>query len=71
MYFGGECEIYCEEPKMNYTDTCPPCGKVFSGSDRESLATEVIAHARDAHDHQLSREHVMAHLDGADPHLSE
>lgn len=53
---------------MTYSDTCPPCGKEFSGNDREALATEVMAHARDAHAHDLSREHVLAHLDGKDPH---
>jgi len=35
---------------MTYSDTCPPCGKVFSGEDREVLATAVMEHARDAHD---------------------
>ncbi len=53
---------------MTYSDTCPPCGKVFSGEDREALATAVMEHARDAHDHDLPREHVLAHLDGKDPH---
>ncbi len=56
---------------MTYSDTCPPCGKVFSGEDREALATAVMEHARDAHDHELSREHVLAHLDGKDPHHPE
>ena len=56
---------------MTHSDTCPPCGKVFSGEDREALAREVMEHARDAHDHELSREHVLAHLDGEDPHHSE
>ena len=53
---------------MTYNDTCPPCGKVFSGDDREALATEVVEHARVAHDHELSREHALAHLDGDNPH---
>lgn len=56
---------------MTYSDTCPPCGKVFTGEDREALATEVIDHARAAHDHALTREHVLAHLDGLDPHTTE
>ncbi len=56
---------------MTYSDTCPPCGKVFSGEDRALLATAVMEHARDAHDHDLPREHVLAHLDGQDPHHAE
>ncbi|MDP9117926.1 MAG: DUF1059 domain-containing protein [Actinomycetota bacterium] len=53
---------------MTYSDTCPPCGHVFSGDDRETVATEVIEHARNEHNHDLTREHVLAHLDGKDPH---
>jgi len=56
---------------MTYSDTCPPCGEVFSGEDRDEVATTVIEHARDAHDHVLTREHVLEHLDGKDPHHTE
>ena len=56
---------------MTYSDTCPPCGKVFSGDDREALATEVMEHAQADHNHALTREHVLAHLDGHDPHSNE
>jgi predicted small metal-binding protein len=56
---------------VTYTDQCPPCGKQFSGENREALADAVIAHARDEHDHVLTREHVLAHIDGKDPHLDE
>lgn len=53
---------------MTYTDKCPPCGRQFSGDDREALADAVIDHARDEHNHVLTREHVLAHIDGKDPH---
>ena len=53
---------------MNYRDVCPPCGTEFTGDDKEQLVSEVIAHARDAHQHTLSREHVLAHIEGRDPH---
>ena len=56
---------------MAYTDVCPPCGQKFSGEDREQVITAVIEHARDAHDHALSREHVLAHIAGKDPHANE
>ena len=56
---------------MTYTDVCPPCGTVFSGDDRGALADEIVAHARDAHDHVLTREHVLAHLDGENPHRDD
>jgi len=56
---------------MTYSDTCPPCGEVFSGEDRDEVATAVIEHAREAHDHVLTREHVLEHLDGKDPHHTE
>lgn len=54
-----------------YRDTCPPCGTVFSGDDRDAVADAVVEHARTAHDHELTREHVLAHLDGKDPHRAE
>jgi len=56
---------------MTYSDTCPPCGEVFFGDDRETVATAVIEHARTAHNHDLTREHVLAHLDGKDPHHAD
>lgn len=56
---------------MTYTDVCPPCGMQFSGDDRDALADAVVAHARDEHDHHLTREHVLAHIDHKDPHSAE
>ena len=56
---------------MTYSDTCPPCGKVFTGEDPQALATEVVQHASVAHNHELTREHVLAHLVGENPHGTE
>lgn len=56
---------------MPFTDTCPPCGTVFTAESRDELVDAVITHARDAHDHELTREHVVAHIDGRDPHAGD
>jgi len=56
---------------MSYSHTCPPCGEVFTGDDRDQIATAVIEHARSEHDQTLTREHVLAHLDGEDPHHAD
>ena len=56
---------------MSYRDVCPPCGTEFTSDDKERLVDDVIAHARDAHHHTLSREHVLAHIEGRDPHAGD
>lgn len=56
---------------MTYSTTCSPCGRVFSGEDKEEVATRVIDHARTDHEHTLTRDHVMAHFDGLNPHEGE
>lgn len=56
---------------MPYRETCPPCGTLISGDDRDEVADAILRHARDAHGHELSREHVLAHLDGDDPHAGQ
>lgn len=56
---------------MTYSHTCPPCSQVFTGEDRDQIATAVIEHARTEHDRELTRDHVLAHLDGKDPHRTE
>lgn len=56
---------------MTYEEICPPCGTLISGEDRDEVADAVIRHAKEAHDHVLTREHVLAHLDGGNPHAGE
>jgi hypothetical protein len=53
---------------VTYRQQCPRCGDTIEGEDREHVADSVIAHARDAHDHTLDRQVVLAHLAGVHPH---
>src|SRR4051812_21414480 len=50
-----------------YSQTCPRCGEDLVGDDRNSVADAVVAHARDAHHHELERRVVLAHLEGVRP----
>jgi predicted small metal-binding protein len=52
---------------MTYAQTCPRCGEDFTGADRDAVADDVVAHARDAHRHSLERRVVLAHLAGVNP----
>jgi len=51
---------------MNYTHACPRCGYESTGEDRDTVANEMIKHAKDEHKHDLTREHALAHLDPPD-----
>ena len=53
---------------MIYSQQCPRCGDTIEGEDRDDVADAVVAHARDAHHHQLDRQVVLAHLAGVHPH---
>lgn len=53
---------------MAYSQTCPRCGDEFGGEDRDTVADEVVAHAREAHHHALDRDVVRAHLEGVHPY---
>lgn len=54
---------------MSISLTCGPCGTVITAEDEDELVSAVQAHARD-HDGspELSREHILAHAHGQDPH---
>lgn len=56
---------------MSYSQHCPRCGEEFTGTDRDTVADAVVNHARDAHDHSLDRDIVLAHLDGRHPFKDE
>ena len=51
----------------NYSQMCPRCGEDFTGPDRDAVADAVVAHANHAHQHDLDRDIVLAHLDGRHP----
>ena len=53
---------------VTYSQTCLRCGRDFAGDDKEAVADDVVAHARDEHRHSLDREVVLAHLEGVHPH---
>jgi predicted small metal-binding protein len=40
---------------------------VITAETEEDLASEVIEHARAEHNHELSREHIVAEIRGEDP----
>ena len=50
-----------------YSQTCPRCGDEFSGDDIDTVSDAVVAHARQAHHHELDRAIVRAHLEGVHP----
>lgn len=56
---------------MIYSQTCPRCGEDFTGKERGTVADAVVAHARDAHSHDLDRDVVLAHLEGRHPFKSD
>ena len=56
------------EEEAAFSQICPRCGEELSGGDRETVADDVIVHARDAHNHNLDRYVVLAHLEGINPH---
>lgn len=49
------------------SQSCPRCGETFSGTEPTDIADAVVGHARDAHQHSLDREVVLAHLAGRRP----
>ena len=52
----------------DYTQVCPRCGDEFTGPNPDRVADLVVAHARDAHQHQLeARRVVLADLRGVRP----
>ena len=65
---GYELTAMAPQPtELEYSQICPRCGDEFSGPDRDSVADLVVAHARDAHRHDLDRHVVLAHLEGVRP----
>jgi predicted small metal-binding protein len=56
---------------VTYSQTCPRCGREFSGDDRRAVADDVVEHARVEHRHALDRDVVLAHLEGVHPHERE
>jgi hypothetical protein len=53
---------------VTFSLTCPRCGCAFVGEDRDTVADEVVEHARVEHRHTLDRDVVLAHLDGSHPY---
>jgi len=51
---------------MTYAQTCPRCGHVVSGDDRDAVADEAVEHAEVEHGHAVTREHILCHIEGAD-----
>jgi hypothetical protein len=51
-----------------YSQACPRCGREFVNEDKESVADEVVEHARLDHRHALDREIVLAHIEGVHPY---
>jgi len=56
---------------VTYEQTCPRCGEVFGGDDKEAVADAVVDHAHTSHGHTLERHVVLAHLEGVHPHERE
>jgi len=56
---------------VTYEQTCPRCGEVFGGDDKEAVADAVVDHAHASHGHTLERHVVLAHLEGVHPHERE
>lgn len=52
---------------MAYEQTCPRCGREFTGDDKNVVADAVVEHARREHGHALDRDIVLAHLEGVHP----
>ena len=48
---------------MSKEVTCPPCGEVMSDGSDDALVSQVQLHAKERHDLDLDREHIleMAH----------
>jgi predicted small metal-binding protein len=40
--------------------TCPPCGQVIRGEDDDDLVLNVQRHAKEQHDLDVDREHILA-----------
>lgn len=55
---------------MELSMTCVPCGTVITADDQDSLVTAMQQHAREHDGAELSREHILAHLRGEDPHAT-
>jgi predicted small metal-binding protein len=53
---------------VSYSQTCPRCGRDFAGDDKESVADEIVEHARHDHHHRLDRGIVLAHLEEVHPY---
>lgn len=45
---------------MSKEVTCPPCGEVLRASNDDELVTKVQNHAKTNHDHDLSRDEILA-----------
>lgn len=52
---------------MTHQQTCPRCGEVIGGADRDEVADAVVEHAASRHGHRLDRHVVLAHLEGVRP----
>jgi predicted small metal-binding protein len=52
---------------VTFSMTCPRCGHDFDGDDKEVVADAVVEHATADHRHPLSRDIVLAHLEGVHP----
>lgn len=52
---------------MSLSMECPRCAQVITADAEDDLATEVTEHAARTHDHELSRDHILARIRGADP----
>lgn len=40
--------------------TCPPCGEVIGGESDDDLVANVQQHAKERHDLDLDREHILS-----------
>ena len=56
---------------MTYRQSCPRCGHVFTGRDRDHVANEMVEHASAEHGHTLTHEHALNHIDREDSDESE
>lgn len=51
---------------MSISLDCPPCGAVLTADTEDALVRAVQQHAREHHNTELSREHLLAELRGED-----
>jgi predicted small metal-binding protein len=51
---------------MSKSLTCGPCGTVVTAASEDELLEAVLAHGREHHGIELSRDHILAEIRGED-----